>query len=295
MGVKNSYGAVGRGDTLNFKPETLKVITDPKHELFDPRVNREIDESLVLSIMKRGIIVPLVITRDGDSVYVVDGRQRRTAALEANKRLAKENKKLIVCPCIWKRGDEKDLYGITITTNELRTGDSPLERARKMQKLADMNGGDLDEVAVDFGCTIATVKSGLALLECAAPVQHAVEAGKVSAFIATKLSRLTRDEQITTLEKMIESGATKGTRASTAIKKKEGVEKKEKLSTKARHRVLDALVSVPMTEKDDVMRAIIATLDFIAGEKEAFKSWPHIEALVISALMPTTEKTKKAA
>ncbi len=89
MGKKQGYGSVGRGDTISFKPETLKVITDVKHPLYDARVEREPAEAMILSIMRRGILVPMLITRDGDDVYVVDGRQRRSAALEANKRLAK--------------------------------------------------------------------------------------------------------------------------------------------------------------------------------------------------------------
>lgn len=43
MGAKNSYGAVGRGDTLSFRPEDLKVITDKAHPLYDPRVERQAD------------------------------------------------------------------------------------------------------------------------------------------------------------------------------------------------------------------------------------------------------------
>lgn len=85
MGKKLTYGAVGRGDTLNFRPEDLKVITDAKHPLYDARVERPVDEAMVLSIMSLGIIEPLVIARDGESVYVVDGRQRRLNAIEANK------------------------------------------------------------------------------------------------------------------------------------------------------------------------------------------------------------------
>lgn len=301
MGAKQSYGAVGRGDTLSFEPETLKVITDPKHPLYDARIEREPNEALILSIMRHGVLVPLLIYRDGNDVYIDDGRQRWKAALEANKRLKKAGGKPVVLPCVWKRGDEKTLYEIAVTTNALRTGDSPLESARKMQHLANLNGNNLDEVAVSFGCTLQTVKNHLALLECAPSVQRAVEAGKVAATVATKLSRLKRDEQTSTLEKMIESGATKGAAAQKAIKKKGEItaaDKAKPLSAIDRKRVLDALISVAATEKNEVIHAMIATFDLINGDASALKKWPEVAALVIEALAmpakkPKAEKAKK--
>jgi ParB family chromosome partitioning protein len=86
MGAKNSYGSVDRGDTLSFRPEDLKVITDPKHVLYDARVERPVDEAMVLSIMSLGIIEPLVIARNGEEVFVVDGRQRRRSVLPGRGR-----------------------------------------------------------------------------------------------------------------------------------------------------------------------------------------------------------------
>lgn len=217
MGKKDTYGASGRGDTLNFEPEKLKVIIDKKHPLYDPRVEREPSEALILSIMRRGVIVPLVIARDGDSVYVVDGRQRRAAAIEANKRLRAEGGKTVLCPCVWRNAKEAVLYEIACTTNEVRTGDSPLERAEKMQHLKDLNGGDDRLVAVAFGCTVQHVRHLLALLECAAPVRAWVERGG-SATIASELSKLPKDEQGPKLEEMIAAGAATGARGVEAAK-----------------------------------------------------------------------------
>src|SRR5882672_6589488 len=220
MGKKSSYGAVGRGDTLNFRPEDLKVITDSKHPLYDPRVERKPTERMILSIMRRGILLSMLIRRDGEDVYVVDGRQRRAAAIEANKRLKKEGGKPVVCPCTWKRAEDKVLYEISVTTNELREGDSMLERAHKMQHLLDLNGGDINDCAVSFGVTTVTVKGHLALLECAPAVQRAAEAGQVAPTICVKLAKLPRIEQVATLDKMIAAGATKGARAQHAVRTK---------------------------------------------------------------------------
>lgn len=293
MGAKHSYGSVGRGDTLNFKPEDLRVITDPKHPLYDPRVERPPSEPLVVSIMRRGIIVPLVINRDGDGVYVTDGRQRRAAAIEANKRLKKEGGKPVVCPCVWKRGDEKTLYAIAVVTNELRDGDSQLERARKMQHLADLCGGDLEQVAVDFGCTVVTVRNTLALLECAPAVQKWVESGG-SATHAAKLAKLPRTEQVKMLEKMIATGATKGQRAQRAIERNgDSAPVQPKVTAKDRARVYAALIDKDATSgMANTARLVVAVFDFISGDLNAFKPWPDVAELVDVALNPPP-KTKK--
>jgi ParB family transcriptional regulator, chromosome partitioning protein len=218
MGAKNSYGAVGRGDTLNFRPEDLLVITDPKHALYDTRVERPFDEAMVLSIMSLGILEPLIIARDGDKVYVVDGRQRRTNAIEANKRLVKQGAEPVVCPCVWRRGDDARLYEVLVAANEVRSGDSPLERAKKMEHLKNL-GRDDAQVAVAFGCTTATVKNHRALLECAPAVKRAVESGTVPMTVATQLSKVSRDEQEKALSELVEKGITKGARAVEAARK----------------------------------------------------------------------------
>jgi len=284
MGNKQSYGAVGRGDTLSFRPEDLKIVRDPKHPLYDPRVERAPEERLILSIMRHGIIVPLVIYRDGSDVYVDDGRQRVAAALEANKRLKKEGGKPVVMPCVWRRGDDKTLYEIAVVTNELRSGDSALERAKKMQHLLDLCGGDVDECAVSFGVTPATVKNHIALLECAPAVQRAVEAGKVGATIASKLAKLPRVEQVETLEKMIASGATKGAAAQHAVKTK-GDTKKPLLkpwSPRERARLVTILRDKSMQQhtskaNSDAAEAMAAVLSFVGGDAKALDGYPAIQ------------------
>lgn len=295
MGAKHSYGAVGRGDTLNFMPETLKVITDPKHPLYDARVEREPDEALIVSIMRNGIIVPLVISRDGENVYVTDGRQRRAAAIEANKRLKKEGGEPIALPCVWKRGDEAKLYEIAVTTNELRSGDSPLERARKMQHFLDLVAGDEGRVALAFGCTIPTVINHLKLLECAPAVQKAVEAGQLAATVAKELSKLPREEQKARLDEMVSAGETKGRKAKERVKGNKSP-KKSVLTPKQKVKVIDFFTDDCLDKLSGlnkiVAKAVVATLHFVDGDAAALDGWGDVGALVREALMPK-EKPKK--
>jgi ParB family chromosome partitioning protein len=299
MGVKNKYGAVGRGDTLSFEPETLKVITDPKHPLYDSRVERKPTEAMVLSIMRDGIIEPLVITRDGEDVYVVAGRQRRAAAIEANKRLKKEGGDPVLCPCVWRQAEKRErevkLYEISVSENELRSGDSPLERACKMQHLKNL-GRDDRSIAVTFGCTVAQVRNLLALLDCAPAVQRAVEGG-LSAAVAMQLSKLPREEQVKRLEKMVKAGVTKGASAHRAAKTGDTESRPRALPPKARERLRHALSNGETKNLThvDQMRAegAAAVLAFIDGDAGALKAWPDVEAIAREAIAKKLAKEEK--
>ena len=276
MGAKNTYGSVGRGDTLSFRPEDLHVITDPKHPLYDARVERGVDEAMVLSIISLGIIEPLVIARDGDKVYVVDGRQRRLNAIEANKRLAAQGGELVVCPCVWRRGDDAKLYEVLVAANEVRSGDSTIERAKKMQHLLNL-GRDEKQVSVAFGCTVQTGKNALALLECGPTVKKAVEAGQIPVTAAMQLSKLERAEQDKALEEMIASGATKGTKAIEAARNAKKGETASSTTVRmlSRKRIEQAQKKAKKAENKEAHIAA-AVLSHVLGSRRALADFPHL-------------------
>ena len=111
---KNSaetYGASGRTNLLMFDPDKIKLITDKKHFLYDPRVEKPVSEELVASIKYRGVVEPVIVWKDpemGDTC-ALDGRQRIKAAQEANKQLKKEGLpiKLVINPAL--KGGALDL------------------------------------------------------------------------------------------------------------------------------------------------------------------------------------------
>ncbi len=44
------YGASGKTNVLTFEPESLHLVTDKTHPLYDERVHLPIDEGMVLNI-----------------------------------------------------------------------------------------------------------------------------------------------------------------------------------------------------------------------------------------------------
>jgi len=225
--------AAGRSDLLLFEPDDLILVTDKKHPLYDPRVDMDLSESLVLNVMVHGVIEPVIVRRNGDKVEVVDGRQRVRAAREASKRLKREGKAPLRVPAVVKRGDDATVFGVMASTF-IRQDESPLEQARKIQRYVDM-GRTEEDAAITFGVSRSTIRVRLALLDAAPEVRRALESGKLSVVHAAKLTKLPRDEQAEALPAL--------------LKDDDGAPKKEKIRD-----------AVPQTKQRMIGRTKLAKL-----------------------------------
>lgn len=203
------------------EPENLKIVTEPSHFLYDERVKLPLDENLVLNIMAHGVKQAVLAKKDGDSVLVVDGRQRVRAAIEANKRLKKEGKEPVRVKVLMEKGDEADLFGTLILANELRHDDTPMIKAKKAARLISM-GRSEEEAAITYGVSTATIKNWLKLLDASAKVRKAVDDGKITATAAVKLSALSAEEQDEALDEIVSGGGTTVREAEHKVKAKKG-------------------------------------------------------------------------
>ena len=196
---RDSLNAKGKRDCYMFDPEDLVLVTDDKSPLYDERINLPVDEALVLNIMfvpnggsaPQGVIEPVNGMRNTETgkVEIIDGRQRIKAAREANKRLKKQGLEPIWVPCMLKKTTGHGAMGMLISSNEIRQDDTPLGRAKKMQRYIDY-GRDEAEVAILFGVSKPSVKNLLSLLDAPAAVRNAVEAGQISTSDGYKLAKL---------------------------------------------------------------------------------------------------------
>ena len=204
MGAKSKTAFnTSRLNAFSFNPKELVLVEDETDPLFDPRIKMPLDDALVKNIMFQGIIEPVVITKRDGQAIVIAGRQRVRAAREANKRLEEMGKEPLNVPCVVRRGNEADLFGVSISENENRQDDSPLGKAEKCARYLSM-GKSEEEAALTFGVSKQCIQSWLKLLECSAPVRKAVEEGKIAATAALKLSPLPYKEQQETLQGLME-------------------------------------------------------------------------------------------
>lgn len=292
MGGKNQVqatGSKGRQDLLRFDPEDLVIVDDPKNPLYDPRAKLPVDDALVRNIMVHGVLQPVILRRNGERpdgtavMEVVAGRQRVKAAREANKRLHAAGAEEVLVPAIVKRGDDEMTFGVMVSENELRRGDSPIEKARKLQRYLDMGGGE-DKAAVVFGVSRGTIRNLLALLDCDKSVQKAVEAGSITATLAaTEFSKVPRDEQKAALDKLLASGgATKGSKARDNVRAVrsggETAEATPRMPTRAKLERAATAVKYNQSAYSDGFRAAI---DWMLGNKP--RGWSDVKALLEEA------------
>lgn len=276
------YGAQGRKDLLMLAPESITLITDPEHPLYDERVNLPIDESMVLNIMANGVIEAVGVhrleTKEGTIVACVYGRQRVKNAVEANKRLAKEGKETVLVPCKIERGDDSTLFGLIISENAIRRGDTPLVNARKVQKYLAM-GRNIGDAAIQFGCSEQTIRNYLALLETDKAVQKAVEHGKIGAAVAFDIAaKIPREEQAEKVKELIESGATKGAAAKEAVRQQAKGAKPERKAKKRLRREPEIREGMSALRKADThdARLALGVLQWVKGSVSSLEEWPSV-------------------
>lgn len=193
---KDAYGASGKTNVLMFEPEKLHLVTDKTHPLYDERINLPIEEGMVLNIKELGVLEPIIVWKDPETgrSCVVDGRQRVRHTIEANKRLAKEGKPLLMVPAVTKRGSAVRMAQAMVSANEIRQADTPLGRAKKMADALE-RGHDEQDLSLMFGCSVQTVRATLSLLDATQAVKDAVESGTVTVTQARQLASLEPEAQ----------------------------------------------------------------------------------------------------
>ncbi|EPE9327516.1 ParB/RepB/Spo0J family partition protein [Klebsiella aerogenes] len=197
--AKNSidaYGASGKSNVLFFEPESLHLVTDKTHPLYDERIHLPINEPMVLNIMAQGVLEPIIVWKDPETgrSCVVDGRQRVRHTLEANKRLSNEGKEPLLVPAVTKRGSAIRMAQAMVSANEIRQADTPLGRAKKMADALE-RGHDEQDLSLMFGCSVQTVRATLSLLDATQAVKDAVESGTVTVTQARQLASLEPEAQ----------------------------------------------------------------------------------------------------
>jgi ParB family chromosome partitioning protein len=207
---REAYNADSTTSLLGWDPEKLHLVVDPKSPLFDERVHLPVSEKMVRSIMHMGVIQPISVVKNPETgaIEVVAGRQRVKNAREANKRLVAQGREPIEVPGYTRKyldGGAK-LADVMVTENEIREADTPIGRAKKMAAIRERSGRDDAYLAVLFGCSEATVRSLLALLDCTADVQNAVDAGKIGLGHAAKLAPLEPAQQRAKVAELVKAG-----------------------------------------------------------------------------------------
>lgn len=204
---QEAYRSRGRGNVLFFRASQLTLVTDKKDPLYDPRVELPVHRPTVESMKRHGVIEPIIVTKAGETragvpiIKVVDGRQRVKAAEVASAELVAEGMEELLIPAIPRRGDDKQLAGVSMASF-IRQEEGPLEQGRRLAAFIGMGHSEA-EAGVSSGLSRSAVRLRLALLEAGHDVKVAVAAGRISIDDAAKIAKLPRDEQEAALETVL--------------------------------------------------------------------------------------------
>lgn len=221
--AKNSidaYSASGKTNLLFFDPDVLVLVTDKASPLYDERVHLPVDENLARNIDYQGVLQPIAISKNPETgeVEVAIGRQRTKAARLANEWRRARGVEPILIPGFVHRGERSNALDVIIGENELRQSDTPIGRAVKMRNAMAL-GRSEEQIAMLFGVTLQTVKATLALLDCCAAVQEAVEQNQISVTHARQLVKLAPDEQRVKVKELVQAGSDKPAHARAAAQR----------------------------------------------------------------------------
>ena len=170
-----------------------------KHDKRATEEDPEINE-LAASIRSLGVLVPLIVEREGDTFHLVSGHRRILAATRVG---------LSNVPCVVKDSAEARATETAFAENIFRKDLSPIELACAMQDAVVSRGFDVKKLADVFHRSEQWVRAMLAIWDWPAEIQQAIHTKKISVSAARNLAAIS-DPQYRNflLQTAIENGVT---------------------------------------------------------------------------------------
>lgn len=167
----------------------------PRHHFDDAAI-----EELSASILRHGVLQPLLVSEDGPERYIViTGERRWRAARRAGLRT--------VPAVIRERLEDADQLELALVENLQRRDLTPLEEARAFDQLRSSLGLTQAEIAERVAMDRSTVANALRLLKLPPEIQEFVEAGELSAGHARTLLAFAEDAaRLRWAQRAIETG-----------------------------------------------------------------------------------------
>jgi ParB family chromosome partitioning protein len=270
--------------TVLMDPADLTLIRDPKHPLFDPRVNDPVDPNSTRyqEILAAGAPHTAIKARENGMkdgkpiVQVIDGRDRTQILQHINEHHPLESgpRKLKVDLV---HGDDGEMVLLSLSANGHKA-ETPYSLAVKIGK-AEKCGQSLEEIARACGwATVLPVKKHLAILNFVPKVQaafHGEEALSLAA--AGTFAKVPREEQEAALEKVQGGGAKKAREVEAAVQaSQQGTEYVPPAPRKriwSPERVERLVLAIGTGEAAAILR-------HITGDPDALKDHPTLQAAV---------------
>ena len=141
---------------------------DQPRKVFDEEALNE----LAASIKKHGVIMPIIVNKNGNRYMIIAGERRFRASKIAG---------LDTVPVIVKNYDERQIKEISLIENLQREDLNPIEAASAMRSLMDDYHLSQEDLADRIGKSRSAIANTLRLLNLQADVLDMVKSGELSA------------------------------------------------------------------------------------------------------------------
>lgn len=217
------YSAESEDKVLQIDIKLIDINPDQPRKEFDGERLEELKES----ILRHGVVQPIILRKKGERYVIVAGERRYRAS-----RLAK----LKTVPAIIRDFDEKQVMEVALIENIQREDLNPLEVASAIDFLIKQHDLTHDEVAKRLGKARTTVTNSLRLLALPEKVKQALREGRLQAGQAKPLAGLDDESlQLKLAEEAAEQGwsSREVERRIAAIKEKKDTKPDEKKSSQS--------------------------------------------------------------
>ena len=141
---------------------------------------------LAESILKHGLLQPLIVTRAGSGYTLVAGERRWRASRLAG---------LSMVPALVKEASPSQLLELALVENVQRQDLNPLEEAAAYRQLIDEHGLTQEEVAARVAKSRSAVANQLRLLQLSDEAKEALAQGRITEGHARAILSLSNPEQ----------------------------------------------------------------------------------------------------
>jgi ParB/RepB/Spo0J family partition protein len=169
------------------------------------------DAGLAQSIAAVGVLVPVIIRRQGTRYVTVDGHRRCAASLVAGR-------KTVPAIVIEQEMTEASILQTQLITAAQREDLRPGDRARGIQALMQATGWNMNHAAEQLGLSVASISRSLTLLRLPPDLLRRVDAGELPASAAYELAKIDDPKQQAEFLQRLTSGQLTRDSLSRAIK-----------------------------------------------------------------------------
>ncbi|KFA90851.1 ParB/RepB/Spo0J family partition protein [Archangium violaceum] len=179
-----------KGSVLKLPIEAIHRDTLQPRRHFDEEKLRELTES----IKAQGVLMPVLVRKDGEGYKIIAGERRWRASQLAG---------LHEIPAIVREVTEVEAFELALVENLQRADLNPMEEAEGYHRLVEEFGLTQDQVAQRVGKERSTVANALRLLGLPPEVKNMVAEGNLSAGHARALLGVPRIPEMTELAQQV--------------------------------------------------------------------------------------------